>query len=429
MTLGSHLLSLCAVDSDINASAKNLAEARHCFCEARDLVKKQESAHQVNCKQTNDASEDGRSIRRKLLLLRGRAHVNLAIALVELSLLNSPEPVRKDLEKEAMTELESAQRCASAIRARATVDETKGASPTEIAIDRLDADQLDALANRWFGKAYWYQRRYKEAVLAFEKGSMFFMERKRNSAPDKVMREAELELGVECFFASTSLADLALDALEKHQIVIQGHPKREECLVRGQELFSMAMDAYKRASLISAGLANLAKSGSSSAEDTLQDNGIVSSKEIESIMEQISSWWNEKKQGVALRPKQDGNLGNDRNTLRNDLFSSGSSRLQNQSTTPVKRFTINENSSRRSSQRRNQGGSSGVSRSTGTRLGVNGGSHNSSSNANIRYAKWGDDFLPQKTLDSGETVPILPYPCRAPELPPDWKPFYQPKNQ
>lgn len=424
MTLGSNLLSLCAVNKDNDDNGKYLEEARHCFREARDLVKQQESVHQMICKQTNDVSEEARAIRRKLLLLRGRAHVNLGIALVELSLMKCPELVRKGLEKEASTELQSAEGCADSIRARCVTDETKGASPSEIAMDRLEADRLDSLTNRWLGKSLWHQRRHKEAALASEKGSSFFVAR-RNNVSDEDMIEAEVELGIECFFASTSLADLALDALEKLQIVVQGHPKRQECLSRGQELFSMALEAYKRASLISTNLQKLVahhKSRTSMAEDTIRENGILTAQEIEKNMEQMNSWWEKKKEGIVLRQKGGTNQ-NESDTLRNDLFSSGPSR-RNQSNSPIKRFTVNESSSRRASKRRNQGGN-GLSRTmgAGTSSSGLGGNNNSSLNSSTRFRKWGDALLPQVKTDSGETIPLLAYPCCAPELPPGFTPY------
>jgi len=424
MTFGSNLLSLCTVDKDSDDYGKNLEKAKQCFSEARDLVKKQESVHQMSCKQTNDSSEEARTIRRKLLLLRGRAHVNLGIALVELSLVKSPEHVRKGLEKDAVSELESAKGCANSIRAHAVTDDTiKGASPLEIAMDRLEADQLDALANRWLCSTLWHQRRRKDAVVASEKGSRFFIGR-RNSVADEDMQEAELELGVECFYACTSLADLALDALEKLQIVIQGHPKREECLAKGQALFLMAEEAYKRASLISTNLQqSLAqhKTTSFSATDTLRENGILTPQEVDKNMEQIKSWWEQKKQGIVLRPK-DGTAQSTAGPLRNDLFST--SRPLRPNNSPVKRFTVNESSSRRTSNRRNQGGN-GVSRSTASGIGTRGlgGRSTSTSSSCTHYRKWGDALLPQVKTDSGETVPLIAYPACAPELPPGCKPY------
>lgn len=104
-------------------------------------MKKQECVHQTICTQTHDDSEEARAIRRKLLLLRGRAHVKLGISLVELCLTKQcPESVQEGLEKEAIVELKSAEACADSIRAHAVTDEAKGANLSEIAMDRLEAD-------------------------------------------------------------------------------------------------------------------------------------------------------------------------------------------------------------------------------------------------------------------------------------------------
>ena len=414
MTLGNNLLSLCAVDEDNDSKDKNLAEARRCFREARDLVKKQEEVHQMIYGHTDDASEEACSIRRKLLLLRGRAHVNLGIALVKLSLMKHTEIAREGLEKEAVTELESAESCAIAIRARAETDEVNGGSPSEIALDKLDADQLDSLANRWLGNALWNQRRHKEAVVAFEKGSRFFVASKDNVSGDEML-EAELELGVECFYGCASLADLALNALEKLQIGLQGDPKWKNCVLRGEELFSMAKRAYKWASLISTNLQKVAGHKS----DFVRENGILTSQEIEKSTEEMTSWWEQKKKSSVVLCQKDGVVNSKSCSARNDLFSSIPSWPNN---SPVKRFTMNESSSRRTPQQRAQG-ESGSTRSRRTGASGIGGNGNKPSNANVRYRKWGDALLPHVKTDSGNNIPPMGYPACAPELPPGFKPY------
>lgn len=189
----------------------------------------------------------------------------------------------------------------------------------------MEADQLDSLTNRWLGNFLWHHKRQKEAVLAYERSSRFFVDScHRDAMSSDMLAEAEMALGVDCFYACTSLADVALEALEKLQIVVQGHPRREESLAKGGELFAIASDAYKRASLISANIQKLANPGSSpcSVEEVIRMNDILGPEEIEVHMNDISDWWDQKRQGVALRPK-DGMNHAESNTLRNDLFASG----------------------------------------------------------------------------------------------------------
>jgi hypothetical protein len=411
MTLGSHLLSLCALEEADHG--KNLTEAQRWFRKALELVKKQEVVHEMLSKQTNDFTKKSRAIRRRLLLLRGRAHVNLGIALVEMSLIG---PEHKGLEKEATTELESALCCSEAIRARAVTDDE---TPSETAMDRVEADQLDALANRWFGNSLWRHGRRKESVLAYKQSSRFFVDSRHNVAVSSdILVEAEIALGVECFYACTLLADFALDALEMLQVV-QGHSRRQESLCQGEELFAIASDAYKRASLVSANIQTLANHGSSpvSVEDVLRENAILAPNEIEIHVKEISDWWDQKKQGIVLRPKEDGTTNHaDSNVLRNDLFASGPSRPQHGN---PKRYTVQEGSSRR--KRRKQGG--GGFTSTATRIHGNGDEVNESRPPKQRkYRKWGDELLPQVTTELGEMIPFG-YPACAPPLPPGVIPF------
>jgi hypothetical protein len=273
-------------------------------------------------------------------------------------------------------------------------------------MDRIAADQLDSLANRWLGNALWHQRRHKEAIVALEKSSRFFLGR-RHSVSDEDMLEAELELGIECFYGCTSLAELALKALEKLQIVIQGHPKRQDCLSRGEELFSMAKESYKRASLISANLQKLTHH----KLDIARESGILTSQEIEGYIEEMNSWWEEEKKSGVVLCQKDGPMHSESYPARNDLFSSGPLRPSN---SPVKRFIVNERSSRRAPRRHAQVGN-GSSTSRSIRTGARAPS--------IQYRKWGDALLPQVETGSGETVPLIPYPACVPELPPGLKPF------
>lgn len=84
----------------------NLTEAQRWFRKALELVKKQEAVHERTLsKQTNDFTKESRADCRQLLLLRGRAQVNIGITLVRLSSIG---PENKESEREATAELESA---------------------------------------------------------------------------------------------------------------------------------------------------------------------------------------------------------------------------------------------------------------------------------------------------------------------------------
>ena len=385
-----------------------LTEAQRWFRKALELVKKQESVHETLSKQSNDFTKESRADRRQLLLLRGRAHANIGTTLVRLSSIG---PENKDMEREAMAELESAQSCADAIRASAVTDET----PSETAIIRVEADQLDSLTNRWLGNSLWHQKRRNEAVLAYERSSRFFVDSHHRAAvsSDK-LAEAEMALGIDCFYACISLADVALEALEKLQIVVQGHPRREESLAKGEELFTIESDANKRASLVSANMHKLANHGSvpDSVEEALRTNDILGPEEIEVHMNDISDWWDQKRQGVVLRPKDTMNHA-ESNALRNDLFASGRPLRPLHGNSD--RYTVREGSSR--GRRRNQGGHT----STTTRIHDSGGDGVTERRPKSarKFRKWGDELLPQVTADSGATIPMIVYPV----LPLDCKPY------
>ena len=409
MRLGSDLISLCTLDEA--ELSVNLTEAQRWFRKALELVKNQELVHDKLSKQANDFTKESLADRRQLLLLRGRAHVNIGITLVRMSSIGTDN---KDLEREAMAELQSAKSCVDAIRASAATDQ----SPSRTAIIRVEANQLDSLANSWLGNSLWHQKRRKEAVLAYERSSRFFVDSHlRPSESSDMLAEAEMALGVDCFYACISLADGALEALEKLQIFVQGHPRREESLAKGGELFTIASDAYKRATLISANIKKLANHGPNpnSVKEFLGTNDILGPEEIEVHMADISDWWNQKKQGVVLRPKDTRNHV-ESNAFRNDLFASGIP-LRPKHGNP-NRYTVHEGSSY--GRRRNQGGHS----ATTARVHESGDGVTERPLSNTRkFRKWGDELLPQKTTDSGASIPMIAYPVCAPILPLDCKPY------
>jgi hypothetical protein len=141
MQLGNDLLVLPKI--------QHVGEAKACFYEAVDLVQEQEIAHKQIVNDTNDDTEGAWLIQRNLLLLKGRAHANCGIALLELSLFaNVPDATRAKHRADAAKTLLDAQHCAVWLQTRAETDRKRGASSNETAYDSIEAVQLEALALR-----------------------------------------------------------------------------------------------------------------------------------------------------------------------------------------------------------------------------------------------------------------------------------------
>jgi hypothetical protein len=362
----------------------------------------------------NDFSEESCMIRRNLLLLLGRAHVNIGIASIELTLVKDGYPKRKSLLSDAVKELGLARGRASAIRSRAVTDRTNGSSVLETALDTKKADELEALACRWLGQAQWHQGKRQEAVRTFDVAQGLFDDGTNSQGtPEPDLVQMLALVGVESYFSSTTLAQLASEAAGRLQVLSRKHERYSEFTNKGEELVGIACGAYRRAASMVASLEELCGQSTSvlSFVDIQEEYSIGSKNDVQAAAEELRSWWDERKAGIdetSSSGPQTYVTGADR--PRSDLFASGSSLP---GADPTRRFTVGQG------RRRRQTGDRGFAsaRIASTAQALASDNDNIMSENPVRYRKWGDELLPQVTTDAGGTIPKIVYPACAPERP------------
>jgi len=411
MAAGNSLLWTTALHGE--KRPEELKKAIRYFAESKDLVVLQERLHARMTKETNDYSNDSRFYRRNLLLLRGQAHTNMGIAMIEMSMqLDERNRERKVYLREGTRELDKAQECAKAMQSQATMDQTEGSSALETELDVLRAQHVEALATRWSGTACWKQGRQKESVRLFERGATVLgVDQSSPNIHDEEMLDATLQLCAEFYYAWTTLADLASQALDRTPVSYH-----LEALAKNDEVLSIAIKALEGAATTSKRIQKIM--GSSTIGGTFAtfqtDHDVLGAEDLRRSRDEIREWWLRRK--ASLQPIQ---VSRDTHSLlpRSDIFPDGPHTTE---AMPTRRFVVSDDSWRRKRKKKD---------GTGTYCHVNlltSGRDFSGFNDQMpsrprqprQFRKWGDQLLPQETNDAGKVVPALPYPSVAPEIPP-----------
>ena len=437
MALGNDLLW------SVPKSAEKYEQALDHFGNAGDLVDDQQAAHQTLVQSTNDnATLESRFIQRNLLLLRGQAHVNRGIALVEWSQLSPTKPILiRKLISQAIQELSKAVHYAKDMRRQAKVDQQQhppyhgnnnNNDWVDIIVDIFKADQLESLASRWMGVALWPSQP-TEAVETLDHAASFFF----SHPPEDLIRNHEvllyslLQVGWECSLAGTTVADLACTDLE----TLSG-PKQTKDMnshEKGDALVGLIRKALERNARIADVFENLKSkvpSLASIVEAFQEENDLLSGKDFRDSFQEIQTWWSQIKSKAvfATRPSSSEAVPP---LLRNDLFADHGLA----SNLPVtRRFIVSDGARKRNRQTKQSTSSqfhwkatshfSDAVRALDDDDDDDHHHHHNSTTTTRQYRKWGDELLPQQVTvnpETGETIskPLLPYPSVAPEMPPE----------
>ena len=273
---------------------KSLERAYRYFLRARKIVDDQEKLHRnlVSQNKSFRTPDESRYVLRNLFLMRGRAQTNLGIARVEQATHSKKKTNyitvdSKRYLREAVDELNAAKECAEALRTQALVDRGKGSDYIETDIDIVRADQLDSLGTRWMATAMWHQGIRRNAIDLFDSNANVFLKRfeawKSNAVDDDSLQDARLQLGSECYYACTTLADLASSSLER--LPPSGAVKK------GDDLFSRCRESLKKASQVSEAIRELIESHPNDKvtyEDFSVDNEVMSFQSIEQYLSDVS---------------------------------------------------------------------------------------------------------------------------------------------
>lgn len=390
---------------DVDRKPLLLAARKH-FHEAKAVVDEQERFRRYLNSQGKYSPLEARFFARNLLLLLGQAYTNMGIANVELAEVTKRKTNYKVGEpkqylQQAVEELSTGSQYAESLRLRSVWDREKGSNLTETAFDLVKADQLESLSTRWLGQALWRQGLRKEAVAKFDVASSAFSRSSQTSTDhvtkDEAFYGAMLQLGAECYYAHSSLADLAFEDMTT--LPLTG------AVQQGNDLFSYAKRALENASDTSEAIREYCASTLGN-EDYLGENDILGREEIQQWWKECGDWWDGRK-AIANRPIQVDSIArqhNPSNIQRGELESSGLP------TIPKRRFVIGE--TQRKNKRR-RGATPMYHKNSGELLSALPRYSESTHDAVVsgegqpkRCRPWGDELLPK-----------LGYPSVAPEMP------------
>jgi hypothetical protein len=408
MTAGNSLL--WTTSSLRKGRSEELKTAIRYFRESKDLVLQQEKLHAKMTREASDFSSASRFYRRNLLLLRGQAHTNTGISMIEYSRqLDGRDGERKVFLRAAIGELETAQECAQTMKSHAVVDSNEASGSVETMLDVLRAQQLESLTARWMGTAYWRQGRRTESIRTFEHGVVDFAETEcSDNMHDEDLFEVELQVRAESYYACTTLADLASGALERSP-----GSSQPDILAKYDELLLIATKALDQATSISKMIQGLLLSSHTggSFEAFQHDHEVLEADALRRCHVELRDWWLNKKaafQTIIVAKDQPASL------PRNDLFPDGPQRAE----PPTRRFIASDGSRRRKKKKDGYGSRGLVGFSTnGINAPVSAGGAAKAPQSR-KYRKFCDELLIRYLDESAESAPNR-CPSTAPEMPPD----------
>jgi len=226
---------------------------------------------------------------------------------------------------------------------------------------------------------------------------------------DESIFDATLKALIESYFASSILADTALNYVNSatNNSVRNNAKKYDEMVV----ITCQALEKTASTSALLQDYVCHCLGSEEICDAVLEDHGIATAKSIQGILHETNQWWNQRKaaalQNIVPNPH------NLRLALpRNDILGDGSC---NAAEPPTARLIID--GERRRGRKKEQFGtgfsSIGVSNNTFLESECN----IEDVPSNRRYRKWGDELLPQTVDSQGRYVPQLAYPSIAPEMP------------
>ena len=502
-------------------TTKYYENALACYQNAKRLIGEQQQSHHA----TKDETIKSKSIERNLLFLLARSSINIGIVYIEWGMNNTPTTTKSStttikIQKinKGIQEFRTCRAIADKLRQQAQSDEQRILSSSfrrqdwiEAVLDIVRANQIESLACRWIGIATWppssspnnnkhttqqqhqYQDEYKEAINMLQKASTLWhnaimQQQARDTRggdyahySDDILQEV-LGGAAECFYATSALTDLACEAMEKiiwaqarssSSSSSKSNHNSNNYKINGDKLLLAVSDALQRHSQMRHELDTVMSdkqnppSFENAIQSFLEEEKIVTSKEILIHLQSIKTWWEQQIQNVAECSSAEEFFGINlsrtqqfQRAPRSDVFPSlGSAVLPplntNTSGEPVVRILAKE-TPRFSKQRRNnagknssftrRGGSSSQSSGGNSSNRIGPGSFDTTSMAlmddnniadgsptfhqPLHFRKWGDELLTSSLItDRTATRVALAYPTIAPEMPAGIRKFLDEQQQ
>jgi hypothetical protein len=427
MVVGNQILHDCATYDDAQRRIKALLEAHAHFTEAGTVVDEQNKLlRKARAEGTFNAAEASyRS--RNLLLMRGRATVNMGITSIELATQTKRKSHYNTVEakqylRTAAEELKKAKEYAESLRSRAsTVFKNWSSDRLKTAEDAIRADELEALTTRSMGKVLWYQGSRNEAWQECKARAALFAGATKKfheeGARDKAVHSALCNLATGCVLACMHIADLAYSSLE-HLTPLGPIEERDLLLCYFKESLNKACDVIDSIEtfFIKNPIEEL------TFDEFMDEEALMGKEAIQQIIRETEQEWLENQKAGTNRPIVVNSSDPERCPIslpRGELVSE-SLGLDKR---PTRWFTVNEGSRRQKKKR--SGPRPMYHENSGQLLSVLAPRERqgiiSPSADGIepqKYRPWGDELLPQITDEvTGKSVPKLEYPCVAPSMP------------
>lgn len=417
MMLGNDLLELNAIV--VGGSKQTLDYAKSLFLDSIELI-----SEQFKCIDSVTSNEDEKmreTMRRGLVLLRGRAKTNTGITLLEEAKyqrqmqqsraigdgIRGKSNATKAL-LEATKYLQKAIDDASLLKEQIVSSPPSSRSESEQKL-LFEAQSLHILALCRFGDVLWFLGRKKDSVSKFELAASINDDEAevRVAMSSATGREFCLDILCERYFATIALIEHASSAAEK--VPISGASSSND---DKDQVIDLVYRGYDLALSISNKICRLTDDANShvSFQDVCEERDVLSRDSLTEAKSDVKKWWEGRKTAASLP-----NVG-DRQPDRASLHREFLSRSRMPTRPPTATITV-AGSARRSrandkrSQNTFQNGNGASSRRLPPKQTPN---IPTTSPSSVAYRKWGDELLPNRGKDG-----LFPYPACAPELPPD----------
>ena len=404
-----------------------LKDAKSLFSSALEVVKELETLNHGG----DDAAPPNLSFmhggdvvtRRTLCLLRGRAQVNVGIAVLELARYSTAEEgSRRSLLPNAMDQLVLAKE--SAKEMQAWCNAVSAAAPfhvrQEALIDKIRATELESFANRFLGVVLWDMGNHWEAAKVMDEASvnrMFTLNMRTNAA-----QEAYISFLAHRYYATIKLAEMAVNEAEKCFVACSSRMAQDPAQRKkeGDDFVVLAIRGYRRAKII---VGDIRECSGKALSSSLEEHDIANEEDLKASIKDLEEWRKQMKvtnevQTPLKASSNDKQSRMYRNDVPNDL---SNFRVQPPPTVMVlpvskkrrkKSHTVARSDAPVQDPFLYHGNEDEPRRHRETSGHVS---------ENIRYRKWGDQLLPQVPKEGGGTIVLYEYPGCSPPLPPDFQ--------
>ena len=352
-----------------------LRSAVDCFAEALSLVEVQAKLLDKISQGMSSAEKlvYGRSLR----LLRGQAHLNRAVASLDLS-REVDRKTRKFLRRRVQRDCEEAVAIFEALESMTARSQETG--DVDTIGDMLRSKELLAHTNRVMAMLMWARKDFEGAVDLFRQGATRVGNVGVTVEEDVFLARARLQAMAEGYLCWAMMAELTASMLERMTTT--------ERMKSGERLLAWMREALEQSEQSSGDLFERARSEDLIA--ILEEKGVVRREDIVSYGKEMMNWWETSTKSLENEPKRVP-------MLRSDLRG-----FQEPSPNAPRIFVTSKvvRNQTRQSRRCAPGGRAPI--------------------VPKKYRPWGDDRFPKvKDAASGKWVPKLPEACYAPVMPPE----------